>query len=65
MQEQIVGQLVQVLQERAGLDQEKATQVASVVLEFLQQHSGEILKMATEGGGAGDLMGQVGKLFGR
>jgi hypothetical protein len=39
--------------------------VASVVLEFLQQHSGEILKMATEGGGTGDLMGQVGKLFGR
>ena len=28
MQEQIVGQLVQQLQERAGLDQEKATQVA-------------------------------------
>ena len=67
MQEQIVGQLVQVLQERVGLDQEKATQAATVVLEFLQQHSGEILKMVTEGGGGGggDLMGQVGKLLGR
>ncbi len=65
MQEQIVGQLVQQLQERAGLDQEKATQVANVVLEFLQQHSGDILKMVTEGGAGGDLMGQVGKLFGR
>jgi hypothetical protein len=65
MQEQIVGQLVQQLQERAGLDQEKATQVAGVVFEFLQQHSGEILKMVAAGGGGGDIMGQVGKLFGR
>jgi hypothetical protein len=65
MQEQIVGQLVQQLQERAGLDQEKATQVAHVVLEFVQQHSGDIMKMVAEGGGGGDLMGQVGKLFGR
>jgi hypothetical protein len=52
------------LQARAGLDQEKATQVAHVVLEFVQQHSGDIVKMVTEGGG-GDIMGQVGKLFGR
>lgn len=65
MQEQIIGQLVQVLQERVGLDQEKATQAATVVFEFLQQHSGEVLKAVTEGGGAGDVMGQVGKLFGR
>ena len=32
MQEQIVAQLVQVLQERVGLDQEKATQAANVVV---------------------------------
>ena len=65
MQEQLLGQLVQMLQERAGLDPEKATQVANVVIEFAQQHSGELLKMATEGGNAGDLLGQVGKLFGQ
>ncbi len=65
MQEQILSQLTQVLQERAGLDQEKATQVANVVAEFAQQHAGELIKMATEGGNAGDLLGQVGKLFGR
>ncbi len=64
MQEQIVGQLVQVLQEKAGLDQEKAAQVANVVIEFAQQHSGELIKLATEGG-ASDMLGQVGKLFGR
>ena len=64
MQEQILGQLVQVLQEKAGLDQEKATQVANVVIEFAQQHSDELIKMVTEGG-AGGMLGQVGKLFGR
>ena len=64
MQEQIFNQLVAVLQERAGLDQEKATQVANVVAEFAQQHAGDLVKVATEGG-AGGMMGQVGKLFGR
>ncbi len=64
MQEQILGQLVQVLQEKTGLDQEKATQVANVVIEFAQQHSDELIKMVTEGG-AGGVLGQVGKLFGR
>ena len=64
MNEQIMGQLVQVLQDRAGLDQAKATQVATVVTEFMQQHSGELMKMVTEGN-AGSIMGQAGKLFGR
>lgn len=64
MQEQILNQLIQVLQDKAGLDQEKASQVATVVAEFAQQHAGELVKMATEGN-AGDLLGQVGKLFGR
>ena len=65
MQEQIIGQLIQALQERAGLDPEKAAQVANVVAEFAQQHAGELIKLATEGGNANDLLGQVGKLFGR
>jgi hypothetical protein len=65
MQEQLLNQLIQALQQRVGLDQEKATQAANVVAEFAQQHAGELIKMATEGGGAGDIMGQVGKLFGR
>ena len=64
MQEQVLGQLVQVLHEKAGLDQEKATQVANVVIEFAQQHSDELIKMVTEGG-AGGMLGQVGKLFGQ
>lgn len=64
MQEQLTAQLVQQLQERAGLDAEKATQVVNVVIEFAQQNSGELIKMATEGG-AGGVMDQVGKLFGR
>lgn len=64
MQEQIFNQLVAILQEKAGLDQEKATQVANVVGEFAQQHAGELVKMATEGN-AGGMMGQVGKMFGR
>jgi len=64
MQEQIFGQLVQVLQDKAGLDQEKATQVANVVADFAQQHAGDLVKMVTEGGGGG-ILGQAGKLFGR
>ena len=64
MQEQIWGQLVQVLQDKAGLDAEKAQQVAQVVADFAQEHAGDLIKMGTEGG-AGGVMGQVGKLFGR
>jgi hypothetical protein len=64
MQEQLKNQLIQQLQQRAGLDQEKATQAANVVAEFVQQHAGELVQMATEGG-AGGLMGQAGKLLGR
>ena len=37
MQEQILGQLAQVLQERVGLDAEKAQQTAQVVLEFARK----------------------------
>ena len=64
MQEQIWGQLVQVLQDKAGLDAEKAQQVAQVVSDFAQEHAGDLVKMASEGG-SGGVMGQVGKLFGR
>ncbi len=64
MQEQLMAQLIQVLRDRAGLDEAKAAQVANVVAEFAQQHAGELVKMASEGN-AGDLLGQVGKLFGR
>ena len=68
MQEQIVGQLVQVLQERAGLDAEKAQQVAQVVIDFAQQHAGELLQLGMAEGGEGGvqgMLGNVGKLFGR
>ena len=67
MREQVWGQLVQVLQERAGLDAAKAEQVAQVVADFAQQHAGELLKMAT-GGGSGESGGvtdMLGKILGR
>ena len=67
MQEQLFGQLVQVLQERAGLDQGKAEHVAKVVADFAQQHSGDLLKMATGGGesGGGGVADLLGKFTGR
>lgn len=70
MQEQIFGQLVQVLQDRAGLDPGKAQQVAQVVAEFAQQHAGELVGMATGGEGGGMLNNEnvqnvLGKFMGR
>jgi hypothetical protein len=74
MQEQLMGQLVQVLQDRVGLDAEKAQQAAQVVAEFAQQHAGELVQLATGGGEGGGLQGllgnenvqgALGKLFGR
>lgn len=75
MQEKILGQLVQVLQDRAGLDAEKAQQVAQVVADFAQQHAGELMGMVTGGGGSGEggggllsnenVQGMLGKLMGR
>lgn len=74
MQEQILSQLKQVLQDRAGLDPEKAQQVAQVVADFAQQHAGELMGMVT-GGGSGEggggvlnnenVQGMLGKLMGR
>ncbi len=69
MREQVLGQLVQVLQERTGLDAAKAEQVAQVVADFAQQHAGELLKMATGGGGGegggGGVQDMLGKILGR
>lgn len=64
MQEQLFGQLVQVLQERAGLDPEKATQIANVVAEFARQHLPELAQLATSQGSGGVIEG-LGKLFNR
>ncbi|HEY8597749.1 MAG TPA: hypothetical protein VIL85_04920 [Thermomicrobiales bacterium] len=74
MQEQVLGQLVQTLQDRAGLDAEKAQQVAQVVADFAQQHAGELMGMVTGGGGgeggggilsSENVQGMLGKLMGR
>ena len=75
MQEQMLGQLVQTLQERAGLDAEKAQQVAQIVTDFAQQHAGELMGMVTGGGDGGEggggllsnenVQGMLGKLMGR
>ena len=70
MQEQLWNQFVQVLQERANLDPEKAQQVAQVAMDFAQQHLPELAQMAMgsgaggEGGQAGGLLGGLGNLFG-
>ena len=69
MQEQLVGQLVQTLQERANLDPGKAQEVAQVVLDFAQQHLPELAQMVMgsgggEGGQGGNLLGGLGNLFG-
>lgn len=73
MKEQLLGQLVQALQDRAGLDPEKAQQVAQVVTDFAQQHAGELIAMATGGGqGTGEgilnnenIQNVLGKFMGR
>ncbi len=69
MQEQLWNQFVQVLQERANLDPEKAQQVAQVAMDFAQQHLPELAQMATgsgggEGGQGGGLLGGLGNLLG-
>ena len=67
MQEQLWNQFVQVLQERANLDPEKAQQVAQVAMDFAQQHLPELAQL-TMGGGEGSqgggLLGGLGNLFG-
>jgi hypothetical protein len=68
MQEQILGQLAQVLQDRAGIDPEQAQQVAQIVAEFAQQHAGELAQLALSQGGEGGIQGVLGglrNLFGR
>jgi hypothetical protein len=62
-QQRIYDQLVQTLQERAGLDAQKAGQVADIVGEFAQQNLSDILR-AFVPGGAGKLLGGLGGLFG-
>ena len=69
MQEQLWNQFVQVLQERANLDPEKAQQVAQVAMDFAQQHLPELAQMAMGSGGGeagqgSNLLGGLGNLFG-
>lgn len=67
MQEQIFGQLVAVLKEKANLSEEQAGNVANVVAEWAQANAGDLVKMAMEkglAGGEGGLLGGLGNLFG-
>jgi hypothetical protein len=67
VQEQLWNQFVQVLQERANLDPEKAQQVAQVAMDFAQQHLPELAQLAMgggEGSQGGGLLGGLGNLFG-
>jgi hypothetical protein len=68
----IQAQFVQVLQERAGLDQATAERVAQVAIEFAQEQGPELVaqyapepyKSMVGGGGAGGLGGLGGVLGG-
>lgn len=62
-QERLYAQLVQTLQERAGLDPAKASRIADIVGEFAQQNLPDIPR-AFVGGGAGTVLGGLGRLFG-
>jgi hypothetical protein len=59
-------QFVQVLQEKAGLDQATAERVAQTAIDFAQEHAPELIQqyapepfksMAAQGGGIGGILG--------
>ena len=67
-------QFIQILQERAGLDQATAERVAEIALEFASQHAPELIaqyapepfkSLAASGGGEGGIGGLLGGLSGR
>jgi len=70
--EGLQAQFVQLLQERAGLDQATAEQVARVTIEFGQEHAPELIaqyapepfKSMAAGGGSGGALGGLGGLLG-
>jgi hypothetical protein len=63
MQEQLTEQLVQALQEKAGLQPDQARQVTTVVIEFAQENMPAILQAAQEKMGI-NLPAGLGGLFG-
>ncbi len=68
MQEQLWNQLVQVLQDKAGLSPEQAQQAAQAASDFATEHAGELVQLAasqTGVGGAEGIQSALGKLMGR
>jgi hypothetical protein len=63
MQEQLTEQLVQTLQEKAGLQPDQARQVTAVVGEFIEQNLPAIMQAAQEKLGI-NLPPELGNLFG-
>ena len=57
-------ELINLLQERAGLDPDKATQVVNVILGFIKQNPEQLTGLLGGGGLEGAAEG-LGKLFGR
>lgn len=53
-------QLIQILQERAGLDISAAERAADVVIDFIREKGPEMLRSGEFGGGGG-----IGGIFGR
>ncbi|MCZ2108793.1 MAG: hypothetical protein LC118_04390 [Dehalococcoidia bacterium] len=60
MDEQLIG----LLKDRAGLDEDKARQVVSTILDFLKENP-EKLKGLISGDVVSEATGALGKLFGR
>jgi hypothetical protein len=63
MQEQLIEQLVQTLQEKAGLQPDQARQITQVVIEFGQQNMPAIMQAVGEKSGI-NASGLMGGLFG-
>jgi nucleoid DNA-binding protein len=50
-------ELIRLLMQKAGLDQQKAEQAADVMMQYIKEHGSEVLK-SVGGGGLGSILGR-------
>jgi hypothetical protein len=62
--DQLRDELIRLLQERAGLDQEQAERAAAVAIDFVRERGPDVAR-AILGGGENTPFGGLGGLFGR